>query len=207
MIATLNMNGARDGGKRAMFYELAKQKRADVFFLQETHSDGDNAVDWSKEWEGLVILSHNSTVSGGFGVLFSNNFIPHSYTVDEILPGRLLKVQACYENESFVFICVYAPTVAVERMVFLDRLSSLISDCDFTDFLVLGGDFNCAADTLDRNHLEPHTASRRRLCELLEAHDLCDIWRTLHGNQRQYTWTHCRDNALSLARLDRFYSF
>ncbi|KAL7826843.1 hypothetical protein AOLI_G00320520 [Acnodon oligacanthus] len=38
-----------------MFSELEKQKRADVFFLQETHSDGDNAVDWAKEWEGLVI--------------------------------------------------------------------------------------------------------------------------------------------------------
>ncbi|KAL7825670.1 hypothetical protein SRHO_G00334080 [Serrasalmus rhombeus] len=36
-----------------MFYELAKQKRADVFFLQETNSDGDNAVDWAKEWDGL----------------------------------------------------------------------------------------------------------------------------------------------------------
>ncbi|KAL7839157.1 hypothetical protein SRHO_G00258150 [Serrasalmus rhombeus] len=37
-------------------------------------------------------------------------------------------------------------------MVFLDTLGVLISNCDFTDFLVLGGDFNCTADVLDRNH-------------------------------------------------------
>ncbi|KAL6456611.1 hypothetical protein MHYP_G00351550 [Metynnis hypsauchen] len=189
-----------------MFYELARQKRADVFFLQETHSDPVNAVDWAKEWDGLVILSHNSTVSGGVGVLFSSHFIPHSYTVDDILPGRLLTVRACYENETFVFICVYAPTVGVERMGFLDRLSTLISNCDFTDFLVLGGDFNCTADILDRNHLEPHAASCRRLCELLEAHDLCDWWDVAKVQIRvfcqQYTFNVTRDIIRSLKALE-----
>ena len=29
----------------------------------------------------------------------------------------------------------------------------------------------------------------------------------MSGGQRQYTWAHSRDNALSLARLDRFYGF
>ncbi|KAI4881394.1 hypothetical protein NFI96_008701 [Prochilodus magdalenae] len=51
--------------------------------------------------------------------------------------------------------------------------------------------------------MEPHPASRRRLCELVEANELCDVWRTLHAEQRQYTWTHFKDCMLSLARLDR----
>ncbi len=29
----------------------------------------------------------------------------------------------------------------------------------------------------------------------------------MHKTLRQYTWVHCKDNSLSLARLDRFYSF
>ena len=206
-VASLNINGARDCGKRAKLYELVKQKRLDVIFVQETHSDVSNAADWAKEWEGLAFLSHNSSFSGGVAVLLSQGFTPYSYSVDEILNGRLLKVTACFENNVFVFICVYAPTGGVDRMSFLDTLDTVIAGCGSDEFLILGGDFNCTADSLDRNHMEPHAVSRKRLCEMLEAHDLCDVWRNFHGGQRQYTWAHSRDNALSLARLDRFYGF
>ncbi|KAI4874446.1 hypothetical protein NFI96_005561, partial [Prochilodus magdalenae] len=123
----------------------------------------------------------------------------------EVVPGRLLKVRACFENEVFVFICVYAPTVGT--VAFLDTLHSVVQNSDVNDLLVLGGDFNCTADDIDRNHMEPHPASRRRLRELVEASELCDIWRTLHAEQRQYTWTHFKDHMLSLARLDRLYVF
>jgi len=50
-------------------------------------------------------------------------------------------------------------------------------------------------------------ASRKRLIHLIEKYDLCDIWRTMNDNEKQYTWAHVRDNHISLARLDRFYVF
>ncbi|XP_053533103.1 transposon TX1 uncharacterized 149 kDa protein isoform X1 [Ictalurus punctatus] len=92
-------------------------------------------------------------------------------------------------------------------MVFLDKLDNVIADCNTADTLILGGDFNCTTDDLDRNHTEPHVASRKRLWEMMEAHELIDIWRNLNRNQKQYTWAHSIDNTLSLARLDRFYGF
>ncbi len=74
--------------------------------------------------------------------------------------------------------------------------------------MFLGGDFNCTANaSLDRNHPEPHRASMKSLISLIETNDLCDVWRSFHINQRQYTWTHAKDNVLSLARLDRLYCF
>ncbi|XDV33218.1 hypothetical protein PO909_003724 [Leuciscus waleckii] len=48
-------------------------------------------------------------------------------------------------------------------------------------------------------------ASRKRLIQFLETHDLVDIWRNFHKTQRQYTWVHSYNNRLSFARLDRFY--
>lgn len=33
------------------------------------------------------------------------------------------------------------------------------------------------------------------------------MWRGFNTTIRQYTWAHCQDNSLSLARLDRLYSF
>jgi len=121
-IATLNVNGARELRKRAGIFEMVKQKRIDVVMLQETHSDLRNAADWAEEWDGVSVLSHNTSLSGGVAILFAKSFSPTSYQVDEVVKGRLLKVRAIFENYIFVFICVYIPTAQIERMLFLNTL-------------------------------------------------------------------------------------
>lgn len=80
-IASLNVNGARDFKKRAQVFELMKRKEIDVLFVQETNSDVSNSVEWVKEFDGLAILSHYTSLSGGVAVLFSKNFTPYSYNV------------------------------------------------------------------------------------------------------------------------------
>lgn len=59
---------------------------------------------------------------------------------------------------------------------------------------------------IDRNHIDPHMPSRKQFTQMVET-NLCDVWRCLNGNLKQYTCTHARDNRLSLARLDRLYCF
>lgn len=118
LLATLNVNGARDVRKRTIIYEVIKQKNIDVTFLQETHSDLKNAVDWAREFDGTPVLSHNTSVSGGVAILFAKNFSPVSYEVDEIVKGRLLKVRAIFERYALNFICVYVPTTPFERVFF-----------------------------------------------------------------------------------------
>jgi len=206
-IASLNVNGARDCRKRAQIYEVANQNKIDVLFLQETHSDVEIAVEWAKEWGGLLFLSHNTSLSGGVAVLFNKNFAPSSCSVEEIVKGRLLKIKAHFEDHVFVFICVYAPTSQIGRMLFLDQLNTVIEQCDNEVFLVVGGDFNCVERNIDRNHVEPHMASRRKLIEMIEENELGDVWRNFNRDVKQYTWTHVCENVLSMARLDRFYVF
>lgn len=55
----------------------------DVVFLQETHSDDKNAVEWLKEWNGLSFLSHNTSLSGGVCILFDKKFVPNSVKMEE----------------------------------------------------------------------------------------------------------------------------
>ncbi|TWW62349.1 hypothetical protein D4764_04G0009960 [Takifugu flavidus] len=86
-IGTLNVNGARDARKRALVFDTAKTKRIDVLFLQKTHSDCGIEADWEKEWEGQVLLSHNTTLSGGVGLLFSRGFTPSSLEVEHVSPS------------------------------------------------------------------------------------------------------------------------
>lgn len=203
-VASVNVNGARHIRKRAVLYEVFKEKKLDIVFLQETHSD---VQEWTREWDGISILSHNTAVSGGLAILFSKSFKPVNYDIDEIIKGRLLKVKAFFENHVFIFICVYAPTSGVERMLFLNQLNTILQNCNSEEWLIVGGDFNCTEGELDRNHIEPHEPSRKRIIQVIKTHELSDIWRHLNGNQRHYTWSHNRDNVLSLARLDRFYTF
>ncbi len=75
----------------------------------------------------------------------------------------------------------------MERLLFLDTLGSTLQNCCTEGFLFYGGDFNCAELDIDRNHVEPHMASRKHLTHLIEKYDLCDVWRALNGNERPYT--------------------
>ena len=103
---------------------------------------------------------------------------------------------------------MYAPTNGAERKVFLEKVSDVLNGCATEDFLFLGGDFNCTEnEVLDRNHAEPHPASQHALRQLVSAYGLVDVWRRMHADCRQYTWSHLRESRISSARLDRIYCF
>lgn len=68
---TLNIHGARDIQKRIL--SKLNTKNIDVMYVQE--SDCSNTIDWEKEWEGKVVITHMSSSRGGGAVLFANLFI------------------------------------------------------------------------------------------------------------------------------------
>ena len=45
-IGSLNINGERGRQKRALISEVSTQKRIDVLFLQKTHTNPADEVDW-----------------------------------------------------------------------------------------------------------------------------------------------------------------
>ncbi|KAI3364783.1 hypothetical protein L3Q82_000911 [Scortum barcoo] len=67
-------------------------------FVQETHSDSSNEMDWRREWPGQVFLSHKQSNSAGVGILFSRAFSPQSVELHHVLPGHALMVKALYEK-------------------------------------------------------------------------------------------------------------
>lgn len=97
-VGTLNLNGARDIQKRALLFELISQKGVDVMFIQETHSDCFNEIDWRKEWQGQVYFTHLSSVTGRVAILFAKSVLPISCEIKQIIPSRLLILQAKFEK-------------------------------------------------------------------------------------------------------------
>lgn len=63
-----------------------------------------------------------SSVRGGVAVLFAKNFLPISYELKHVIPGRLMLLRAKFERFNFVFLNIYAPTVGAERVYFLTML-------------------------------------------------------------------------------------
>lgn len=94
---------------------------------------------------------------------------------------------------------MYAPVSPHDPCVFLDKLMSTLLSCTSTDYLILGGDFNCTIDDLDRNHLEPHMHSRRILKRIVETYNLVDVWRSKHDKTQLFLCAHCKENFISLA--------
>lgn len=151
-LGSLNINGARDHRKRAMLFELIKQKNIDVMFVQETHTDVQNENAWKMEWEGEVIMSHKTNISGGVAILLRKNIIPVSFEVENVVEGQLLKLRAEFENCIVVFINMYAPVLGGERVFFLNKVRDAVENCKPEEYLFIGGDFNCTEnDSIDRN--------------------------------------------------------
>ena len=111
-------------------------------------------------------------------ILFSRNFLRQSVETEEVIRGRLLKVRAVCEDVKMVFINIAAPAVGVERVVSLHVLYEVIDKCNNEEYVFVGGGCNSTEDSRsDRNHAEPHAASHTRLLHLMEAQELCDVWR------------------------------
>lgn len=138
------------------------------------------------------------------GLLFYFNFFLPC-VVDEIIGGRFLKIKVKFEKTTMVLMNLYAPNKGLERVK--KKVDAVLKGLNLEELLFIGGDFNCTVnDKLDRNHIEPHIASQKSLTQLIETHDLCDVWRSMNQDVRQYTWAHSTEHSISLARLNRIYS-
>ncbi|TWW77693.1 Transposon TX1 uncharacterized 149 kDa protein ORF 2 [Takifugu flavidus] len=174
-VASLNINGGRDPQKRALVADMVAQKKLDILLLQETHSDGDNEVDWGLWWRGLSRLSHGTNLSAGVATLFSPRLDVRVITsTTEIAAGRALAVRAEVQGFVFCLINIYAPSQGSDRLDLFQKVSSFV---------------------------ERAAVLSRLGAEL----GMVDVWRVKHPTSRQYTWVKVVDGVISAARLDRFY--
>ena len=73
-LCSLNVRGLSAFQKRKELFGWLREKRLNIYFLQETHCTTDQAEQWSCEWGYKAIFGGNSSNSKGVGILFNNNF-------------------------------------------------------------------------------------------------------------------------------------
>lgn len=205
-VGSLNVNGIRDRNKWLLLKESIKLKEISVMFLQETHSDVNNEVDWGLWSDGKFVLSHGTNLSAGVAILFSADLNVRILSINELENGRLLLIKAKIKERSFVFVNIYAPNIGKDRIKLFEMLKNTLVTLSQEDFLIIGGDFNCTLDfVIDRNGEEPHPASAKVLKAMITQLGLVDVWREKNKNVRQYSWIKAAVGRISAARLDRFY--
>ena len=79
---SLNVRGISNFRKRRTIFTWCRKQKADVIFLQETHSTKDNELLWKREWGAPFYCSHGANNSRGVAILIRNNF---DFSVEEIV--------------------------------------------------------------------------------------------------------------------------
>ncbi len=177
-VGSLNVNGIRDKNKWLLLKESIELKEMNVMFLQETHSDINNEVDWGLWSEGQFVLSHGTNLSAGVAILFSKELNANILSINELEKGRLLLIKAKIKDVVFVLINIYAPNVGRDRIRLFEVLKNTLGSLSQEDFVIVGGDFNCTLDfVVDRNGEEPQPLSAKVLKAIITQLGLVDVWR------------------------------
>ena len=64
-LLTFNAKGIKDDDKRKLTFNWCKEKNADIYFLQETHSSINTEKYWEQNWDGPIMFSHGTTGAKG----------------------------------------------------------------------------------------------------------------------------------------------
>ena len=199
---SLNVRGLRSAGKSTKLVNELTFLNCDIFLLQETHvSCKKQAQEFEKLWQGECFWSFGTGKSAGVAVLFAPNFsgIIVRFLFDS--NGRILSLLIDFHNLFFNVVNIYSPTVVSERKVFSSDLHNFFLS---QGLLLIGGDFNCIDNVLDRLNcsIVPST-DKTSLVTLMSDFSLVDVWRKHNPRKISFTWFN--HNRTQASRIDRFF--
>lgn len=204
-IMTLNVNGISEKHKRTKIFDFMKNRRADIYLLQETHLNKTEEGDtWTRQWKGQTALNTGTSYSRGVGIFLHPLFHGEIKETKQDNEGRIICTKIQWENQEMNIMNVYAPNLIGERREFFNTLHA--HKTGHRNF-ILGGDFNCVENPeKDRMGGNPNggTAGSCELKSFTSINELEDRWRAQNPNERIFTW-HTADYSRG-SRLDRWYT-
>ena len=207
-LVSLNVKGLGNRLKRLAIFSYLKGKKADISFLQETHSDLCSEQTWRKDWDGSMVYCHGTSNSKGVMILFSKDIQLKINEIKTLDGGRFLLVNCDINDKNYVLCCIYAPTKDKqnEQLQFLESCMNILVDCQGTN-LILAGDFNTYLNPeIDKIGGTQKANSKYTdiLLDLIEELDLVDIWCIRHVDKKRYTFRQKTKSGLVQCRLDYF---
>ena len=202
-VGSLNVWGLGNEDKRRQIFNWLREKKFNIYLLQEVKCTPDKETIWNAEWGYKTIFNSNNRAAQGVCILFNNNFQFEIKDIRKDMMGRYIIVHLQAENENIIIVNVYGPNS--DDCIFYENLFDELDN--FNQYPVLmGGDFNICLTNLDKQGGRPynnsHKGSRNVLLENIDRLDMVDIWRNLNPNLKRYTW---RQRGVNIScRLDYF---
>ena len=79
-LVSLNVKGISNFKKRRTMFTWCRKRKADIIFLQETHSTTKTDTQWKNEWGSQIITCHGSSNARGVAILIKSGF---DYTIHQ----------------------------------------------------------------------------------------------------------------------------
>lgn len=202
-ILTLNIRGLNSSRKRRQVFRWLHRQQVDIFFIQETYSTPQTIKKWETEWGGKIAYSHGSSHSRGVMILFKPRLDVRIEKIKTDNHGRCVLIETAISDTKTVFVNIYAPNEPKHQIFFLNELSNSFLKEYINDNVVLGGDFNCVTNSLDKKGGKPFDGKKASVLELqtlIKANNLIDSWRFKNPNSYGFTWSNASKKIQS--RLD-----
>ena len=202
-LCSYNVRGIGNANKREQIFTWLKDKKFDICLLQETHSEESRCDTWKQIWGKHCYFSGKSTNSEGVGILINQDLPYEILNYTELICGRVQSLELKMHEKPITIINIYGPNK--DELNVFETLDMYIRSNDEKNFII-GGDFNTVLDTnLDKKNgrIDTHKLARQKIIDIIETHDLADIWRDKHPGLKQYTW-HSSHKPPILCRLDYF---
>ena len=201
-LVTFNARGLKNNRKRHSVFNSLKTGNYDVICLQETHiSTNKEALLWELQWGGKLFYSFGTCHSQGQIILVAKKWRDNVQCLYK--DGRIVIIEIMVSNKKIVIANIYAPQATTEKTQFYSHLRNTIDNLNREDDpLVILGDFNTVMHNKQdiitgEQHSKKEVEALNQLTTDLELHD---SWRTLHPEDKDYTWS--RNQPFTARRID-----
>lgn len=201
-LASWNVRGLGNNIKCGKVYSYLNSLKADILFLQETHTIKDTEYKLKPGWISQVYHAPFTTRARGVAILFRNTipFLLKSKSIDP--NGRFILISGHINSFPITLLNIYGPNS--DDPTFFRNVFDLLPE-DISSNIYIGGDFNCYLDSsLDRSSTKapPTITSVQTLNNLIKSRNMADIWRIQHPDKEEYSfYSHVHQ---SFTRIDYF---
>lgn len=201
-VLSANCRGIQDLKKRTDVITYLKDKNPNIICLQDTHLTKQNLASLKRVWGFECLINGNKTNSRGVAVLLNNNFEYNIERTQVDTEGNLLVLDIKLPSFTLKLINIYGPNI--DSPDFFVNIGEIL-EISTQDYIIVCGDLNLALnqnlDTLNYRHIN-NPRSKEKLVDIMNNHDLIDIFRFLNPTTKKYTWQQKTFN--KKARLDYF---
>ena len=201
-ILSANCQGIGSLEKRLDVLNYLKDRKCDIYCLQDTHTTKSSERLFRSQWNSDCIFSSDTSNSRGVSILFRQNL---AYRIHEHISdpeGNYLICDLAVEENRFTLINLYGPNKDTPN--FFDNIINIAERIGNASFIICG-DFNTVQnEKLDYFNYKTinNKKSHEKILQIKENYCLVDPFREMYPSLKRYTWR--KKSPIQQARLDYF---